>query len=314
MKVHWSQLGDRLVSASGQSTREVLLIAPFVKVRSLDRVIASVPASVPIRCVTRWRLEEVAAGVSDLECYQALATRGNSSLLLCANLHTKYYRFDALAFLGSANLTHAALGWSANPNAEALIEFDSDQQKTTESFESSVLSTSVVVDSALHAEFESMLAEYVLERPLEQVLSQEEAVTELDEPNAALRWFPTCRSPEYMFRTYSGDINAMSREGLRAAIADLRYLDLPESLSEVSFYQIIRSRLISLAVIADLDKFLSQPRRFGEMRVWTHEYFEVEDATDAWQTFMRWLTHFLSHRYQVHTEKYSEIFSRTTEK
>lgn len=310
MKLHWSQLGDKLVSAGGKAEHEVLLIAPFAKVVALSRVIACVPASVPIRCVTRWRLEEISAGVSDLNCFQLLAGRAGSSFFLCPNLHTKYFRFDSLAFLGSANLTQAALGWSERPNAEAFIEFESDKQESTESFESSILSNSIAVDAALHAEFEAMLSEYGLEQLPVGIYSGKDDLTELSYSKTKLLWSPKCRSPEYVFRIYVGDTNAMSSEGSRAAIEDLQYLDLPVGLSVSNFNKFIRSRMISLPVMRDLDSFLSQPRRFGEMRRWAKEYLEVEDATDLWQTLMRWITYFLPDRYQVITANYSEIFSK----
>ena len=314
MKLHWSQLGDKLASAAGKAEHEVLLIAPFAKVGALTRVIAGVPASVPIRCVTRWRLEEIAAGVSDLNCYQLLSGRAGSSFFLCPNLHTKYFRFDSLAFLGSANLTQAALGWSQNSNAEAFIEFESEEQEATESFEGSILSNSVAVDAALHAEFEAMLREYCLDQLPVGSFSEKDELNDLSNNKTKLPWSPTCRSPEYVFRTYVGDTNAMSREGSRAAIEDLQNLYLPADLSETSFNKFIRSRLILLPVTRDLDSFLSQPRRFGEMRLWTKKYLEVEDGTDSWQTLMRWLIYFLPHRYQVHTTNYSEVFLRAVEK
>jgi hypothetical protein len=310
MKLHWSHLGDKLVSAGGKAEHEVLLIAPFVKVGALCRVIAGVPASVPIRCVSRWRLEEIAAGVSDLDCYQLLAERPGSSFFLCPNLHTKYFRFDSYAFLGSANLTQAALGWSQRPNAEAFIEFESANQVATESFESSILSNSIAVDAALHAEFEAMLTEYVSEQLPLEFFSGKDVLSDLSYPKIELVWSPKCRSPEYVFRSYVGDANAMSREGSRAAIEDLQYLDLPVGLSENSFNKSIRSRMILLPLTRDIDSFLSQPRRFGEMRLWIKEYLKVEDGTDSWQTLMRWLSYFLPDRYQMKTANYSEIFSK----
>jgi hypothetical protein len=310
MKLHWSQLGDKLVSAGGRAEHDVLLIAPFAKVEALGRVIAGVPASVKIRCVTRWRLEEIAAGVSDLSCYQLLAGRAGSSFYLCPNLHTKYFRFDSLAFLGSANLTQTALGWSPNSNAEAFIEFESDKQEATESFESSILSNAIAVDAAVHAEFEAMLSEYVLEQLPAGIFSGKDEITDLIYPKSQLLWSPKCRSPEYVFRTYVGDTNVMSKEGLRSAIEDLQYLELPIGLSESSFNRSIRSRMILLPITRDLDSFLSQPRRFGEMRLWIKEYLELDDGTDLWQTLMRWLLYFLPNRYQMTKANYSEIFSK----
>ena len=37
MKVHWSQLGDKLATAGETAVHDVLLIAPFAKVGALSR-------------------------------------------------------------------------------------------------------------------------------------------------------------------------------------------------------------------------------------------------------------------------------------
>jgi hypothetical protein len=103
----------------------------------------------------------------------------------------------------------------------------------------------------------------------------------------------------------------MSSGGLRAAIEDLHYFDLPSGLSETNFNRSIRSRIMLLPIIKDLDIFLSQPRRFGEMRLWTKDNIGVEDGTDSWQTLMRWLLYFLSDKYTSKVGNYSEIFSKT---
>ena len=59
--------GDMLVEhLSGARTR-VLLCAPFIKAGVLKRLLTVIPASVTLDIVTRWRPEEIAAGVSDLE-------------------------------------------------------------------------------------------------------------------------------------------------------------------------------------------------------------------------------------------------------
>ena len=112
--------GDVLVGhLSGARTR-VLLCAPFIKAGVLKRLLTVIPTSVTLDVVTRWRPEEIAAGVSDLEIYDLVFDRSGGSLRLLDNLHAKIYVADEAVLAGSANLTATALGWCDDPNIELL--------------------------------------------------------------------------------------------------------------------------------------------------------------------------------------------------
>src|SRR4051812_7869721 len=119
-------LGDRLLRLVEGADGLVILAAPFMKGHALERVLERVPTASDLVCVTRWRLEELAAGVSDLEVWPLLIRRGRSRLLLRHELHAKYYRAGPRCLVGSANLTGAALGWSAKANLELLIELGAE--------------------------------------------------------------------------------------------------------------------------------------------------------------------------------------------
>ena len=73
----------------------MLLVAPFIKVGAFQRLLASIADEVSIHCITRWRPEEIAAGVSDLEIWPILRDRPHSRLWLRPDLHAKFYRADA---------------------------------------------------------------------------------------------------------------------------------------------------------------------------------------------------------------------------
>lgn len=60
-------LGDRLLEAMALATTDIVLIAPYMKVSVLRRMLGSTKETVRGLVLTRWRPEEVAAGVSDLE-------------------------------------------------------------------------------------------------------------------------------------------------------------------------------------------------------------------------------------------------------
>jgi hypothetical protein len=103
--------GTELSNLCAEANKEVLLVAPFIKVSVLEKLMNKIISpDVSLRCVTRWFPEEIVAGVSDLEVWSLIHQRSNSSLWLRPDLHAKYYRADQQCLVGSANLTGKALG------------------------------------------------------------------------------------------------------------------------------------------------------------------------------------------------------------
>ena len=114
-------VGVLLLKACASARRQLVVCAPFIKAAVIERVMRATNEEVVIEVFTRWRPDEIAANVSDTQVLSLVANRGGS-VYLCDRLHAKYVRFDERALIGSANLTSAALGWSASPNLELLIE------------------------------------------------------------------------------------------------------------------------------------------------------------------------------------------------
>lgn len=114
-------LGTELSKLCTEADRELLLVAPFIKASVLERLLDKISSDVTLKCITRWFPEEIVTGVSDLEVWNLIQNRPNSSLWLRSDLHAKYYRADNHCLVGSANLTGKALGWSDCPNLELLV-------------------------------------------------------------------------------------------------------------------------------------------------------------------------------------------------
>src|ERR1700758_8643 len=105
------ELGDALMDLAASSRCEFVMCAPFAKQAVVSRVMSVVPNDVEVALYTRWRPEEVAAGVSDTQGLPILRSRGGV-VYLHDRLHAKFYRNESQVLLGSANLTATALGWS----------------------------------------------------------------------------------------------------------------------------------------------------------------------------------------------------------
>src|SRR4051812_18305167 len=59
------RLGEGLLEACGTAQEELVLCAPFIKKHVLQRLVDATAPSVGLEVFTRWRPDEVAAGVSD---------------------------------------------------------------------------------------------------------------------------------------------------------------------------------------------------------------------------------------------------------
>lgn len=284
-------LGERLVQLARSGSHEVALIAPFIKRDSLARVLDNVSPDGPrLTCVTRWRPEEIVAGLSDPEIWPLLSGRG-ARLLLRDDLHAKAFIVDERCLIGSANLTGAALGWSDSPNLELLIEIPRSTAEIA-ALEAAIDEQSVEVDDQL---FQEMLEAVAAFAALRGGRSPDAPI----EGGAPADWLPLLRSPESLFEVYRGETSDLTTATKETAEADLAMLRIPAGLDRSTFNRTVAVRLLQVPMIAGVDKLVMRPRRFGEVREYLarHGRERHRDWESAWQTLMRWLRHFMPDRY-----------------
>lgn len=294
-------LGDQLVEMLKGTRQECLLAAPYIKRGTLAKLLQAIEPSCHLRVVTRWRVDEIAAGVSDLEVWQLLTDRGNSELWLQPTLHAKYYRSDDRVSIGSANLTHAALGWGANPNLEILEEMPPNPYRWAE-FERELLHGVTPVTDTLVKSFEAALHEFaVLAPPILQL--------PVDMVSGLVDWRPSLRFPADLYSFYSGDGDQLTSAARQAAAVDLAALQPPNGLTNQAFKSWVGLALLQNGEFQAIDHFVESSRRFGEMRNFLAGR-GCNDAGRGWQTWMRWILHFLPDHFSFHTANYSEIVAR----
>lgn len=248
--------GARLEELLASGRRRVLLVAPFIKQRVIQRLFESIHPEAAVVVYTRWRPEEVAAGVSDLGVLDEVLNRVGTTLRLCTELHAKYYRSDDRVLVGSANLTAAALGWAPRSNLELLIESDGRGGQFDE-FERRLSARSVqattemrdLIQQATEALFVSALLD---------------ASVAAFAPMIDVTWIPHTRHPDVLYRAYSGSGGELTSSGQEQTFADLAALDLPPGLPVDKFRLLVGSLLIQSPIVVGLDGVLDRPRRFGE--------------------------------------------------
>ena len=299
-----NRIGDHVLAACQSAREHLLLCAPFVKGQVLRELLDQTADSVAIELFTRWRPEEVAAGVSDTIVLDIVTSCGGS-VFLCDRLHGKYVRFDDRVLVGSANLTATALGWAASPNLEILIEVP---RKTPQllAFEESLRVESIVATDELASEVDRIAALLPRQAPPPEVLALDAAASS---PSG---WFPSLREPHDLFIGYSAGLARLARMSADAAAADLAALQVPPGLTRSQFDALVGSRLLQTMAVRAVDDLLEEPQRFGAVRDRLGQLIGLDrDGADiAWQTLMRWLLEFLPQRYDRRVANWSEILAR----
>jgi hypothetical protein len=287
----------------------MLLCAPFIKRASIDRILEKCSGSAALTVYTRWFPEEIAAGVSETEVLETV-DRCGGAMFLCSSLHAKYYRFDDIAFVGSANLTAAALGWAPTPNLEILVEVDVSTVEA-DFLEKQLRAESVPATRELAEIMEEAAALIsTVDRPTGQ-----RPVKPVEEmPVNIARFLPHLREPRSLYRAYSEGTSVLATASAAAAERDLAVLNVEPGLPPSAFRAIVASRLLQLPVVALVDEQLSSKQRFGAVRDSLAARLEIdqEEAERGWQTLMRWLLEFLPQRYSRTVPGHSELMELRT--
>lgn len=310
-------LGERLLELLGAAGDRVVLAAPFIKRHVLERLLERVSPQREVVCVTRWRLEEIACGVSDLDVWEVIAGHPRARLLLCHELHAKYYRVADRCLVGSANLTGTALGWSPQANLELLVEIDADDEQLR-GWEARLFASAVEVDTELYNAMRAALSAIPTElRPKPPAAW---ADTALEKGEASRRgfadWLPVTRHPKDIYAVYQGLLDQVPRATAEGATYDLAALEMPLGLQRDVFAAAVAARLLQHPIFGAVDRFVATPRRFGEVTALLAEQVAPRSGAEIdgiWQTMMRWLLHFMPRRYTYTRPRYTEVFARTHE-
>ncbi len=301
-----------ILEAASKARSSVTLIAPFVKFGALERLISCIPPEVPVRLFTRWQLEEIASGVSDPEVWTLVNAREEGQVFLYHRLHAKCFLFDSVAMVGSANITGRALGWHAQPNLELVIPVRAGSQEV-QLLLAEVERLSFLVTAAVAEKFAALAANL---RKAHRSGGRRERAAESALSSTSGTWIPVSRQPSQLYSVYRGDDRKVPTAGLEAALSDLDYLGIPPGLSREDFSSAVELALYQVEFFQRVDEFCILSRRFGEMRRMVSEFLLAQaisrDASDVWQTGIRWIQLFCRNRYEVRTANYSEILFRLT--
>ena len=121
---HWSHSFEsedykRILRRSLASSEQAWFISPFVTRPALE-ILSEAAGGMDIRLITRFHEEDVLSGLIDLSALADFIEAGGKVRFHDRSLHAKLWIFDEAAFVGSVNLTGAAL----SSNREAMAQLD----------------------------------------------------------------------------------------------------------------------------------------------------------------------------------------------
>lgn len=277
----WQQI-ERLLAGA---VDEAILVAPFIKMETFQAALAAVPASVRrIRCVTRWSVAEVAAGVSDPEIAELAESDGRASISLCHNLHAKLYVADELCLVGSANLTGKATGRVPTPNIEILVESDVEHPEVRRLLDT-VLATAVPGTVQLARQIRAQADLVGADEDAPQMFV-------VGEGDSQARWLPETRNPERLYRVYNGRHRNIASDVLAGVLRDLIHLDIPPGLSEQEFGAAVLDRLRALPELRTLAESGSLNLDDAKRELIDAGLNTPDQAQRAVETIAKWLSYF----------------------
>jgi hypothetical protein len=290
------ETGGALEELLGGTKSQAVIAAPFIKYGALKRLLDQIPNDVRcITCVVRWDPGDIAAKVSDIEIWDLIKTIPSAQLLMHPLLHAKYFRSDDNVLVGSANVTHKALGWSSPSNLELLTSVNRDSNGMAD-FETKMVGQSILVTD--------LVRDGVLKAAQTIVLPDATAIAEgIDNDSVRANWIPQNLHPDLIFPHYAGVPNLHTVDWDRiSAEGDLHTIRPPSQLDQNDFNQLVKSVLLSLPITRDVLKRATNPITplSGQeiIREFRSEENQILNELDHWTAYRKWLLYFISDRFR----------------
>lgn len=292
--------GDKALDVIRSATKSVLFVAPYIKSHAMDQFLSAIPKGVEsIKCITRWRPEDIALGVCDLDIWEKITDRGGE-LFVHPHLHAKYYRADDKCLVGSANLTKRGLGWASPSNVELLVELPSTFEGLKE-WEATISHAAVSVNDELYNQIVQHAEKLKGETKVYQL---PEIEVDEEETQAKQFWTPHCPTPERLWDVYRGmDIDSISmlRSAYKSAKKDLVTLSPPPDLSEPLFNKYVAGILRQMPLITEIDQLAQHGITDTQARDFLIENLGDEIGTKpdvTWRVLKDWLVYFFPETYR----------------
>lgn len=296
-------LGDQLVTLLQRARREVTIVAPFIRTSALTRLLDAIQPPVRSSIYTRWRPLDIVAGASDLEVFE-LVQEKDVPLLLQHDLHAKAFVIDDSCMVGSANVTETALGWRKPSNLELLIPMDNSPSEVEILLDE--LRSTATLATRHHYEHMKALVEELTARSDLVMPTVVDLMTATN--TVPPTWLPKTMNPEDLYSVYmQGQEADVSRSTLSGMVVELCILGVPPAMSKPEFISWIGESIRQTPVVTGVLNHIESHGSVNEHSIGsilTDAGIDPSSlsASDTLRTLQRWLTYFLSDRYETTAE------------
>jgi HKD family nuclease len=291
--------GIRLQSFFCDAEEKIIICAPFIKLATIKSLLKNVSNEVRIEVYTRWKAHEILLGVSDLSVFDYISSLNRGEVYISGRLHAKFYRSDDRVIIGSANVTHSALGWVREPNIEFLVEINPNlyQVKVLED----ELSHFEIVTSEIRDHFQN-LVESLAEVDADNMKNY---FKENEEPKSQYEaWLPACTVPEILYAVYSNESGGrrFSSGAIDDACSDIVDLGIPPGFGRQDFEIFVRDRLHEISsfkqFIDRASSVLTESEAIIMIKKLRPDYSDQE-AKFCWNVVLEWVRVFFNDEIEI---------------
>lgn len=274
----------RLVEGADRLT----LVAPFVTLAGLEPIVHKLQKRAEITLYTRWRPDEVAAGVSEPQVLSLIDPPG--AVFLHPTLHAKaYVRPGFGTLVGSSNITAVGLGWSGVGGVELLVQVGSSNTQVSQLLEVLRVTSCRATKS---------IADEIIAQA--QVFEQDGHPAEfIRSGSPAVAWLPQYPVPRVLWQVYQGNRDETVAELVRP---DLEALCPPRHLTQEQFAAYVAGMLLQGlpgCLAAELKNLTTHQAIQRLSAVADEAGLDVEDPEMSWKTLSAWLAYFLPNTYTL---------------
>lgn len=292
----WTPIIDYIQERMDDHGALLLAISPFIKLDALKLLIEKCEDTSAMQVVVRWQPIDIVTGVSDLEIFDWLDSRG-IPLYRHPDIHLKLLVFSRnWAFHTSGNITRRGLGVADDSNIEvgAQIRLELEDWVQIET----LISGARRVDSELLR----LLQDY-----LDTNSDTVDELPPLELPKPANLSFsraslPACESPESLLRSYvTPDLHATVDASAFPAVAhDLALYGVPIGLAPDEVHERLRAGFRSHPFVAAIIDEIRHAGslRFGTVNAWITEHCSDRPTPYKWELkqvtsrLYNWLSYF----------------------
>jgi hypothetical protein len=294
------------------NSQELFIFSPYIKHEPLK---ALIDGNEKVKAVfVRWETKDLLLGVSDLEIYPYLKSKG-IALYRNSRLHLKAYLDEyKKCFLTSANISSRALNLPTHSNYNYEIATVVENLSIDDRLYFSIIECdSILITDSIYQQLREQLPEKKKEFP-----NEDEFVLKFEAPDKdfLISALPMTYSVETLFRIYE-EKEFVNEVELNCALHDLAIYKIPLGLSSTEFRQKLAESFFAHKFIQRFLENLETTGEiyFGKAKDWIHKNCTDVPIPRKWeiteniQILYRWVAKLGDGKFIVDRPNYSERLS-----